>query len=231
MRIALIAALPGELKPLVRGWLPIQKLPKGIAMWQRPESADEVVAVCAGMGMPAARRAFAAAEFGGPLDLVVSLGWAGGLSATADTEAAHFVSEIVDAQTGERFRVSAEPPTMRLVTTAQVADAGEKGRLAATYGAELVDMEAAAIARLAEIRGIRMVCVKAVSDDAGAKLPDLNPFIDASGSLMLGRFLAHVAMRPAYWGPLVTLGGRSARAADALAAAMTKFLNERKYTQ
>jgi adenosylhomocysteine nucleosidase len=50
-------------------------------MWQRPEitGRDEVIAVCAGMGAAAARRAFAAAEFLGAMDLVLSVGWAGAL--------------------------------------------------------------------------------------------------------------------------------------------------------
>ena len=226
MRIALIAALPGELKPLVRGWQSIANLPGGIRMWRRPPGSNEVVAVCAGMGMPAARRAFAAAEFAGALDQVVSLGWAGALTPAANTAAAHFVSEIIDAQTGERFRLPTPAPALRLVTAAHVADAPEKQRLATTYTAALVDMEAAAVARLAEIRGIPMHCLKAVSDDPDAGLPDLNPFIDPSGQLKLARFLAHVALRPAFWLPLVALGRRSAQAADALAATLQSFLAE-----
>jgi adenosylhomocysteine nucleosidase len=76
LRIGIIAALPGELKPLVRGW---QKMPvasgSGIAMWQTARARADVVAVCAGMGAPAARRAFTAAEFAGSLDMVFS--WVG----------------------------------------------------------------------------------------------------------------------------------------------------------
>ncbi len=225
MRIAIIAALPGELKPLVKGWQALQKLPKGIQMWQQPRAQNDVVAVCAGMGAAAARRAFAAAEFGGALDLVLSVGWAGGLDAT-DDGTAKVVSEIIDTQTGERFHPSSSDGAFRLVTAVGVANAAEKRRLAATYAATLVDMEAAAVARLAQIRAIPMICIKAVSDDVAAKLPDLNPFIDLSGQLRLGRFLAYVALRPGYWAPLAALGRRSAHAAEALAGAVERLLTD-----
>ncbi|HLI77703.1 MAG TPA: hypothetical protein VKV02_12205, partial [Acidobacteriaceae bacterium] len=76
-RIAIIAAMPSELKPLVRGWTR-QSAPRYVSLWTRRDAdGDELVAVCAGMGANAARRAFAAAESRGQLDLVVSVGLAG----------------------------------------------------------------------------------------------------------------------------------------------------------
>ena len=230
LRIGIIAALPGELKPLVRGW---EKLPtargSGVRMWQRPERAgrDEVIAVCAGMGAAAARRAFAAAEFRGAMDLVISAGWAGALREECMAGESYKAAEVIDVLTGERF-LSGEG-TLRLVTTAHVADGDEKRRLAASYGAGLVDMEAAAVARLAQMRGIPMRCFKGVSDGLGAELPDLNPFIDVDGKMKMGKFLAYVAFRPGYWGALVQLGRNSARAARSMADAMERFLvkNER----
>ena len=78
MRIGIIAALAGELKPLVRGW---EKIPvvrgSGTTVWRRATAEDEVIAVCAGMGSAAAKRAFAAAEFWGTLDVVLSVGLGG----------------------------------------------------------------------------------------------------------------------------------------------------------
>ena len=226
MRVGIIAALPGELKPLVRGW---QKMPvargSGIAMWQTIRGGDELVAVCAGMGAAAARRAFTAAEYAGSLDVVVSLGWAGALSNGARIGECYATSEIIDAQTGERFGLH-DADGVRLVTTAQVADAREKQRLASSYSAVLVDMEAAVVARLAQMRGIPMHCFKGVSDGVEAELPDLNRFIDVDGKLRMGSFLAHVAARPQYWCSLMQLGRNSGVAAKALAASVDKFLME-----
>ena len=228
MRIGIIAALPGELTPLVRRW---QRMPaargSGISIWQRREGEQEVIAVCAGMGAPAARRAFVAAEFLGSLDLVLSVGWAGALIAECEPGECFAASEVIDEQTGERFTLAEGRPKLRLVTTARVADESEKRRLAATYSAALVDMEAAAVARLAQMRGIPVVCFKAVSDGVDAELPDLNPFIDIAGKLRMGPFLAHVALRPGYWGALGQLGRNSAAAAKALAEKIEAFLVEK----
>ena len=101
---------------------------------------------------------------------------------------AYRVSGVVDSRTGERFGaggvvvpetevgIETHPsdknknvarvghPELWLVTGPRVADATEKQRLASTYGAALVDMEAAAVARLAAMRGIPFYCIKGVSD-------------------------------------------------------------------
>jgi len=224
MRIGIIAAMPGELKPLVRGWV---KMPvargSGIRMWQCERDGDELVAVCAGMGAAAARRAFTAAEFAGSLDVVLSVGWAGALTAAAKPGDCYVVSQVIDAQTGERFALDAKG-SCRLVTTVSVADEREKNRLAESYGAAIVDMEAAQVARLAQMRGIPVHAIKAVSDGLDAMLPNLNPFIDIDGQLKMPSFLAHVAVRPQYWAPLAQLGGNSAKAAVALAREIERFL-------
>jgi len=226
MKIGVIAALPGELKPLVRH---ATKLPvvrgSGIQMWEWERGQLQIVAVCAGMGAAAARRAFTAAEHIGSLDEAISIGWAGALSERAAIGACYELSEIVDAQTGERFRL--QPDGERVVTTAGVAGAAEKRRLAASYGALLVDMEAATVARLAQMRGIPMRCFKAVSDGVEADLPDLNPFIDPQGKLRTPSFLAAVALRPRSWASLVQLGRNSAAAAKALSAAVGAYLEVR----
>ncbi len=223
MKIGIIAAMPGELKPLVRG---VPKLPvvrgSGISMWEWERGDLQIVAVCAGMGAAAARRAFTAAEYTGSLDEVLSLGWAGALTADAKVGESYIPSEVIDAQTGERFAFGSGGE--RCVTTVRVADAAEKRRLAATYGAKLVDMEAATVARLAQMRGIPMRCFKAVSDGVDAELPDLNPYIDGQGKLKMTGFLAAVALRPRSWGALLELGRNSAKAADALAQCVGAYL-------
>jgi adenosylhomocysteine nucleosidase len=223
VKIGIIAAMPGELKPLVRH---VPRLPvvrgSGISLWEWERGNLEVVAVCAGMGAAAARRAFTAAEHTGSLDEVLSVGWAGALAERAKVGECYIPSEVIDAQTGERFELGADGE--RCVTTVRVANSMEKQRLAATYGAMLVDMEAATVARLAQMRGIPMRCFKAVSDSAEAQLPDLNPFIDHQGKLKMASFLAAVALRPQSWAALLHLGRNSARAAAALAEVVGAYL-------
>ena len=227
MRIGIIAALPGELKPLVRGWERQPTGVKGISVWTMVRGDDELIAVCGGMGWEAVIRSFSAAEFMGALDLVLSVGWVGALSNEAQTGECYVPSEIIDAQTGERFLLTEGTRRLRLVTTVRVADAQEKRRLRESYGAVMVDMEAAAVARLAQMRRISICCFKAVSDAQDAVLPDLNPFIDAQGQMKMLPFLAHVALRPNLWGSLLALGRNSSAGAKAIAECVERFLVEK----
>jgi adenosylhomocysteine nucleosidase len=228
MRIGIIAALPGELKPLVKDW---QRVDVGVGSgrkWTLLQGEDVWIAACAGMGADAARRAFVAAESEGGLDLVLSIGWAGALHDEVRPGSVQVPTIVIDALTGEQFSLTTGKRKWRLVTTARVVDAVEKARLREAYrGAVLVDMEAAAVARLAEMRGIRMLCIKGVSDGVGATLPDLNPFIDGMGQLRMLPFLAHVGLRPKYWLALMHLGRNSAVAAGAMRDLIVDFMREK----
>jgi adenosylhomocysteine nucleosidase len=226
--IAIVAALEGELKPFVDGarkWKRRQST-EGCSLWEYRHANGCWIAACAGMGGVRAVLAFAETEKVAAIDAVCSVGWAGALDDAIRAESVSSVSLVIDTKTGERFRPAdsrAEWPV--LATTARVADEREKQRLAASYGAGLVDMEAAAIARIALGKGIPFYCLKAVSDDAQAKLPDLNPFIAESGRLKMLPFLAHVAVRPTSWSGLMKLGRHSSAAAKNLAAALYEWLD------
>jgi adenosylhomocysteine nucleosidase len=88
-------------------------------------------------------------------------------------------------------------------------------------------MEAATVARIAEMQGIPLLCVKGVSDAVGADLPDLNPFIDQKGHMRLASFLLHVAVRPRYWPSLLHLGKNSTRAAEGMRDLIMEFMKEK----
>ena len=103
-RTAIIAALPGELKPFVRGWQ--TESCNGIHLWRCQLDQHEWVAGCAGAGQAAATRAFAELERDGPIDQVVSAGWAGALSDEFTVGLAYWVRGVIDARTGERFAAS-----------------------------------------------------------------------------------------------------------------------------
>jgi adenosylhomocysteine nucleosidase len=180
------------------------------------------------MGAEAALRAFASAVSDGSVDMLLSVGWAGSLDAQVHPGTAHVPTVVIDAQTGEQFSRTEGTRQWRLVTTPRVADVAEKTRLATTYpGALLVDMEAAAVARLAEMHGIPMLCIKGVSDAAEATLPDLNPFIDSRGRMRMAHFLAYIAIRPRFWPSLLHLGKNSALAANAMRDLILKFMKEK----
>ena len=157
MRIAIIAALPGELKPLVKGWQRAATETTATKKWIFSRQQDTWIAVCAGMGAEAALRAYATAVSDGPVDMLLSVGWAGSLHDKVPPGTVQIPTVVIDAQTGEQFSLTEGKRKWRLVTTPRVANDVEKKRLAATYpGAVLVDMEAATVARLAAMNGTTM---------------------------------------------------------------------------
>ena len=227
-RTAIIAAMPGELKPLVKNasgsWQNSSR--NGIHFWAQRNAEDEWIAACAGAGQAAATRAFAALEDGGPVDLIFSVGWAGALRGDIFRGSAHNMAGVIDARTGERFNCDAGAGDLWLVTSPKVADAAEKRRLATAYRAGLVDMEAAAIARLAAMRGIPFYCIKGVSDGLTDHLPDFNRFIDPSGHFQKGRFALYALLMPWYWPALIRMGENSKRASQSIAESLRDFLDE-----
>jgi adenosylhomocysteine nucleosidase len=230
-RVAIIAALPAELKPMVQGWQ--HETREAVDLWRWQFDQGEWVAACAGAGVDAATRAFAEVELDGAIDRVVSVGWAGALREEFQAGKAYQISGVVDARTGERFTVSRwpEPDSTAelagLLTSATVADEPEKRRLAAAYSAGLVDMEAAGVARLAAMRGIPFCCIKGVSDTLRDKLPDFNRFISESGQFRLARFILFVLIRPWYWSALIRMGENSKKAALGLKESLLENLDRR----
>lgn len=222
-RLAIIAAMPGELKQLVAGWPHSTRA--GIRFWAQRNEDEEWIAACAGAGQAAATRAFAAIEDGGPIDLVFSIGWAGALRAEVATGSAHNVAGVIDARTGERFHCEAEAGNLWLVTSPRIADRAEKHRLAATYHAALVDMEAAAIARLAAMREIPFYCIKGVSDGLNDRLPDFNPFLTPEGHFRLLPFALLSLLRPWYWSALLRMGENSKKASQSIVESLRDFLD------
>ncbi len=251
-RVAIIAAMAGELKPLVRGWAHEQR--GNVELWRWKFDEGEWVAASGGAGVDAATRAFAEVEKDGPADLVISVGWAGALTQALETGRAYGASGVMDARTGEQFeaslafdrrdekqqqvlRLRSAPLRMTevgsqglwLVTSPIVAGEAEKRRLAAAYQADLVDMEASAIARLAQMRGIPFYCVKGVSDGLNDKLPDFNRFIRSDGQFDLTGMVLFAILRPWYWPSLARMGENSRKASQSIGEAVLDYLDERAY--
>jgi adenosylhomocysteine nucleosidase len=236
-RVAIIAAMAGELKPFVQRWAHERR--GNVSLWRWKFDEGDWIAACAGAGVDAATRAFAEVEKDGTPDVVISVGWAGALSPALESGCAYRVSGVIDARTGERFQVSAFPPlrqkegarmghgALSLVTSPTVADEAEKRRLATAYGADLVDMEAAAIARLALMREIPFYCIKGVSDSLHDKLPDFNRFIRPDGQFDLTGMVLFSILRPWYWPSLMRMGENSKKASLGLRDSLLDDLDAR----
>ena len=223
-RTAIIAAMPAELKPLTGGWQHQRR--NGVHLWHWNFEAGEWIAACAGAGVQAATRAFAEVEKTGPLDQVISTGWAGALRENLAPGQAFDVSAVIDAHTGERHVTAIPLHDCSLVTHSKVVDAHEKVRLAETYSAALVDMEASAIARLAQMRGIPFYCIKGISDGYTDQLPDFNPFISADGQFQTLRFAFFALLRPKHWPALIRMGENSRKAALGIADSLLDLLDK-----
>jgi adenosylhomocysteine nucleosidase len=223
-RVAIVAAFPGELKPLVDGWPHSSR--NGIQFWAQRNEEEEWIAACGGAGQEAATRAFAAIEEGGPIDLVFSVGWAGALRREIAPGTAHNAGGVVDLKTGERFCCEAGAGELWLVTNPKVADRREKERLSVDYYAGMVDMEAAAIARLAAMRKIPFYCIKGISDGLTDRLPDFNRFLSPRGQFRMAWFVLFALLRPWYWPALVRMGENSRRASQNIARSLHEFLDE-----
>ena len=214
--IVIIAAMPGELKPLVRSWAALETR-EGVDGWQHPSAP--IMAFCGGMGAGPATRSFARArQVCEPVQLL-SVGWAGALREDLEPGAVVRASMVRDLNTGEMF--AADGAGGLLLTSTRVAVRDDKHRLARTYdGAAAVDMEAATLARLALAHGLGFRAIKAISDTLEEDLPDMNPFVTAQGQFATARFIAHVATKPRSWSALAQFGKQAKLAAENLGAAI-----------
>lgn len=228
-RVAIIAAMADELKPLVRGWQHERRGKKTgavVDLWRWRFDDGEWVAACGGAGADAGMRAFGEIAKDGPISIAVSIGWAGALTQEIKLARAYLASAVIDARTGERFTSAHASGGPLVVTNPIVADEREKRRLAATYKADLCDMEGAIVGRLAAQRGVPFYCIKAASDALTDRLPDFNRFISRSGQIQLGRFILFALLRPIYWPPLIRMGENSREASQTIAESLLDLLDE-----
>jgi len=125
---------------------------------------------------------------------------------------------VIDGVTGERVVDSRSGQV--LVTGDGIASVQEKARLFADYGAAVVDMEAASVARIARAHGLEFRAIKAISDEADFEVEGLARFSTADGQFREAAFALHAALRPAMWGKVIALGRNSGKALGALTEAL-----------
>jgi adenosylhomocysteine nucleosidase len=182
-----------------------------------------VVAV-GGIGEKFARRAAEVAiEFAQP-KLLLSAGIVGAISPKLKVGDVGRIREVVDVATG-RYPVTGGGEWV-LATSQDVSDAAEKQELLTKFGADVVDMEAAAVAQVAKERGLQFAAIKSISDDAEFDMPPLNRFID-DGKFDTRRFLIYVALHPRWWGALGKIKKNSEIATENLCDAVKHLIEER----
>jgi adenosylhomocysteine nucleosidase len=218
--VAIVAALEREVRPLVREWKAAAREHEG-KQFRFFESARAVV-VCGGIGPEAARRATEAViALYGPAR-VLSAGFAGALTESLRVGEVIEPRRVVDARDGSKTDTGAGDGL--LVSFSSIAGTKQKARLAGAYGAQAVDMEAAAVAKGAEARGLQFTAIKAISDESGFPMPPMERFLAADGRFQSGRFALYSAMRPWTWGTVLRLARNSSVASRNLCAKLESVI-------
>jgi adenosylhomocysteine nucleosidase len=217
--LAIVAALEREIRPLIRTWRLNVREHSGRRF--RFFTSEHCVAVCGGIGKEAARRASVAVIALYRPAKLLSVGFAGALDVSLKVGQVQEIQRIIDASDGSRRETG--QGTAVLISFSSVAGEEQKRRLGSVYQAQVVDMEAAAVARAAEAQGIEFGAVKVVSDELGFPMLPMDRFIDGNGSFRTGSFTAYAALRPWLWGRVFRLARDSSRAAQSL----SEYLKDR----
>lgn len=219
-RIAIIAAMEREVRPLIRSWK-FRTIEHGGRRYRLFENGG-VALICGGIGAEAARRATEAIiQEVHPLR-VVSVGFAGALDGSLRVGDVLQPRMVISAADG--VRTDAGSGEGVLVSSSTVASKEQKIRLAKAYGAGAVDMEAAAVANGAEAGGVEFGVLKAISDASDFSMPEIDGFVADDGTFRSVQFACHVAMRPWLWGRAIALALNSAKASRALCVALATHM-------
>ncbi len=217
-RVAVIAAMEREVRPFTRtrlqGWQRVRV--GGMRAWR----SENLLVICGGIGLAPALKAAEAAVADFQPRLLVSAGFAGSLHPARKVPQIFLPAKVIDARSGREYRTVDSAAESTLLTVDSIADPAAKKELARMFGAEAVDMEAAAVAEVACSHGLEFRAVKAISEDMEFPLPWFAPFITHDGALRTAPLMAHLAARPGLWGSVWALRHNAARAADALALAL-----------
>ena len=211
-RLAIVAALDREVRPLIKNWRATEKEHDGRRV--RFFEHGEAVLVCGGLGAMAARRASEAVIALFDPQVICSAGFAGALDLKLKVGNLIRPATVINAGDGSRTTVNGGAGV--LVTFGSVADPGQKKKLRDSFGAETVDMEAAAVARSAEARGKQFTVVKVISDEGDFEFPAMDRFVDSEGRFQEGQFALYAAIRPWLWPRVIRLARNSTRASHAL---------------
>jgi adenosylhomocysteine nucleosidase len=225
MKIGIIAAMEREVAPLIQGWK-VRTIEHGGRRYRLFENGEAAL-VCGGIGAEAARRATEAVIREVNPGRVVSVGFAGALVSTLQ------VADLFEPRTVVNFadgsRIETHSGKGMLVSYELVATPGVKHRLATAYGADAVDMEAAAVAQGALARAVEFGALKAISDAVDFAMPPTGRFISVDGRFRSAAFGAYVAVRPWFWGGTIVLARNSARASRALCAAIEEYCKRESF--
>jgi adenosylhomocysteine nucleosidase len=223
-KIAIVAALEREVRPLIKTWRVNEKGRDGRKF--RFFEHEDAVLVCGGIGGAAARRAAEAAIAIYSPAAIYSAGFAGALDPTLK------IGDIVQPQrvmnAGDGSSVTLDTGAGILVSFASVASREQKSKLQGAFCALAVDMEAASVARAAQARGVDFAVIKSISDEADFTFPSMERFIDDRGRFLELKFATHIALRPWLWKSVARLARNSSLASQTLCDCLSQMIASRR---
>jgi adenosylhomocysteine nucleosidase len=220
-KLAIVAALEREVSSFVKPWLVREREFNGREF--RFFENDQAVLVCGGIGAEAAKRATEAVIALYQPESILSAGYAGALDRNLEVGGVVRPSRVIDAN-GETVAEISGMPSAILVSHSRIADTSQKAKLANSYGAVAVDMEAASVARVAHAASIAFGVVKVISDEYDAKLPEMDRFVTTNGEFRAVAFALHLAVRPWLWATVTQLAKNTASASTVLAQELSKTI-------
>jgi adenosylhomocysteine nucleosidase len=226
-KVAMVAALEREVRPMVKRWRRIEREHEGRRL--KFFESGQAVLVCGGIGAEAARRATEAVIALYQPELVQSVGFAGAIDPALKVGEIFSPSRVIDARDGSS--VATDTGSGVLVSAANIAGAEQKVKLAGSYAAQAVDMEAAAVARGAQARGVRFMAVKVITDESDFAMPPMDRFVAGDGQFRTGKFVIFAGLRPWLWPRVIQLARNGAKASRALCAELDRYISDPKKTE
>ncbi|ABB31510.2 nucleoside phosphorylase [Geobacter metallireducens GS-15] len=215
--IGLIAAMPDEIRPFLRLASPAARLHGGrFPIWRLRVGNDDIVLVESGMGIDRATAATDALVAAASPVAILSFGFGGaalpGLkvgdlavgmtSWFAGTEGI-VLRRGIDRNLAEKLaeelnRICNGVTRGEIITSARILKKGDLAHsLPNGISSPILDMETAAVAEAAHRRGIPIVALRAISDDAEEELSfSLDEFTDDDMAIRPRKVLATIARKP-----------------------------------
>ena len=225
-RVAIIAPMPNELRPVVR-MLGLRRSGElgGMPVYAGTVGGAEVVATRTGIGRALAEAATDQLLASTEVDRVIVVGIAGGLEPVSAVGDLIVPEVVVDDATGERFTATPAGDVMPkgVLRTGDEADYGlddgDVARLRDREGYTALDMETAAVARVCGRHGVPWLAFRAISDMAGDESlgPVVMTLVNPDGSPRVWAGIRFLLAHPLRIRRFVQLG-RDARAATLAAA-------------
>jgi adenosylhomocysteine nucleosidase len=249
--IGLIAAMPEEIRPLLRlaGKYRREKI-DGFEAYRFTYNEENILLVKSGMGLDNAAAAARILIREAKPCIIVNFGFCGAVkpgpevgdimmaqrillnretlfspqSGIVEEDAKLLSRSLADALNGRDFRVYSGA----FVTTAEIRNKVEMARLIPAWTPNpVLEMETAAVAKAAANEGVPFLAVRGVSDDAGEELGfSISELADDRMKIRIGKVLLTVARKPRIIPQLLRLAKNSKKAGENLALAITALLED-----